>query len=147
MHFLITKNSRWYWARFVTCFTKLDNHNWISLFRLNEILKLLMMCWIVKTHSHMNNITVKICCLGVNSSEHPIILTYFCHCCKQNNQWNCERFEPKSYFKSRLSLIVRVNVVLTIYLTNNRRLFNCDNRQIETHQLLIRVFTAHNITA
>ena len=25
---------------------------------------------------------------------------------------NCERFEPKSHFKSRLSLIVRVNVVL-----------------------------------
>ena len=24
----------------------------------------------------------------------------------------CERFEPKSHFKSRLSLIVRVNVVL-----------------------------------
>ena len=26
--------------------------------------------------------------------------------------FNCERFEPRSYFKSRLSLIVRVNVVL-----------------------------------
>ena len=25
---------------------------------------------------------------------------------------NCERFEPRSHFKSRLSLIVRVNVVL-----------------------------------
>ena len=25
---------------------------------------------------------------------------------------SCERFEPKSHFKSRLSLIVRVNVVL-----------------------------------
>ena len=26
---------------------------------------------------------------------------------------NCERFEPRSHFKSRLSLIVRVNVVLS----------------------------------
>ena len=26
--------------------------------------------------------------------------------------WNCERFEPRSHFKSRLSLIIRVNVVL-----------------------------------
>ena len=26
--------------------------------------------------------------------------------------YNCERFEPGSHFKSRLSLIVRVNVVL-----------------------------------
>ena len=26
--------------------------------------------------------------------------------------WNCERFEPRSLFKSRLSLIVQVNVVL-----------------------------------
>ena len=25
---------------------------------------------------------------------------------------HCERFEPRSHFKSRLSLIVRVNVVL-----------------------------------
>ena len=30
-----------------------------------------------------------------------------------NKEWlNCERFEPRSHFKSRLSLIVRVNVVL-----------------------------------
>ena len=28
-----------------------------------------------------------------------------------NNVENCERFEPRSRFKSRLSLIVRVNVV------------------------------------
>ena len=28
------------------------------------------------------------------------------------NSYNCERFEPRSHFKSRLSLIVRVNVVL-----------------------------------
>ena len=26
--------------------------------------------------------------------------------------YNCERFEPRSHFKSRLSLIVQVNVVL-----------------------------------
>ena len=26
--------------------------------------------------------------------------------------WNCERFEPRSHFKRRLSLIIRVNVVL-----------------------------------
>ena len=26
--------------------------------------------------------------------------------------WFCERFEPRCHFKSRLSLIVRVNVVL-----------------------------------
>ena len=28
------------------------------------------------------------------------------------NVYYCERFEPRSHFKSRLSLIVRVNVVL-----------------------------------
>ena len=27
-------------------------------------------------------------------------------------EYHCERFEPRSHFKSRLSLIVRVNVVL-----------------------------------
>ena len=36
-------------------------------------------------------------------------------------------------------------------MTNNRPLFNCDNRRIETHQLLITslhtVFIANNITA
>ena len=30
----------------------------------------------------------------------------------KNLNENCERFEPRSHFKSRLSLIVRVNVVL-----------------------------------
>ena len=35
------------------------------------------------------------------------------HWCLYNkNSYNCERFEPRSHFKSRLSLIVRVNVVL-----------------------------------
>ena len=29
-----------------------------------------------------------------------------------NNYIYCERFEPRSHFKSRLSLIVRVNIVL-----------------------------------
>ena len=29
-----------------------------------------------------------------------------------NPKFYCERFEPRSHFKSRLSLIVRVNVVL-----------------------------------
>ena len=31
---------------------------------------------------------------------------------------NCERFEPRSHFKSRLSLIVRVNVVLNRTVTD-----------------------------
>ena len=30
---------------------------------------------------------------------------------KQKQFFLCERFEPRSHFKSRLSLIVRVNVV------------------------------------
>ena len=30
----------------------------------------------------------------------------------QTHLWNCKRFEPRSHFNSRLSLIVRVNVVL-----------------------------------
>ena len=33
-------------------------------------------------------------------------------CCNPSKIINCERFEPRSHFKSRLSLIVRVNVVL-----------------------------------
>ena len=35
-------------------------------------------------------------------------------CNKELNVYTkyCERFEPRSHFKSRLSLIVRVNVVL-----------------------------------
>ena len=43
---LVTKNSRWYQAKSVTCFTNLGNHNWF-LSTLNEILKLLMMCLII----------------------------------------------------------------------------------------------------
>ena len=31
---------------------------------------------------------------------------------QMNSLWDCERFEPRSHFKSRLSLIVWVNVVL-----------------------------------
>ena len=31
---------------------------------------------------------------------------------KGNNTEYCERFEPRSHFMSRLSMIVRVNVVL-----------------------------------
>ena len=31
----------------------------------------------------------------------------------------CERFEPRSHFKSRLSLIVRVNVVLTVVVDSD----------------------------
>ena len=34
--------------------------------------------------------------------------------------YHCERFEPRSYFKSRLSLIVRVNVVLNRTVVTNR---------------------------
>ena len=39
----------------------------------------------------------------------------------------CERFEPRSHFKSRLSLIVRVNVVLnrTAVVDSDRRFYNC----------------------
>ena len=32
--------------------------------------------------------------------------------CPLNNNNNCESFEPRSHFKSRLSLIVRLNLVL-----------------------------------
>ena len=32
--------------------------------------------------------------------------------CKRYLKQDCERFEPRNHFKSRLSLIVRVNVVL-----------------------------------
>ena len=40
--------------------------------------------------------------------------------------WNCERFVPRTHFKSRLSLIVRVNVVLnrTVVVDSDWR---CDN--------------------
>ena len=65
---LVTKNSRWHWAKSVTCFTNLGNHNfyWISLhvewdFKIaDDVLDNKLMC----------SLTVKICCLGMNSSEH-----------------------------------------------------------------------------
>ena len=44
--------------------------------------------------------------------------------------YNCERFEPRSHFKSRLSLIVQVNVVLyrTVVVDSDWRLDNlCDS--------------------
>jgi len=42
---------------------------------------------------------------SVKSRTRYILLCYYIH-------RQCERFEPRSHFKSRLSLIVRVNVVL-----------------------------------
>ena len=41
----------------------------------------------------------------------------------------CERFEPRSHFKSRLSLIVRVNVVLNKTVVVDIIIYynNCDN--------------------
>ena len=45
----------------------------------------------------------------------PLSCSCFCPSCliwEATNIIECERFEPRSHFKSRLSLIVRVNVVL-----------------------------------
>ena len=70
---LVTKNSCWHWAKSVTCFTNLGNHNRISLhfewdFKIaDDVLDNKLMC----------SLTVKICCLGMNSSEHLILLSYF----------------------------------------------------------------------
>ena len=42
---------------------------------------------------------------------------------------HCERFEPRSHFKSRLSLIVQVNVVLnrTVVIDSDPTVPDCDS--------------------
>ena len=49
-------------------------------------------------------------------------------CLNTSNFWKisyCERFEPRSQFKSRLSLIVRMNVVLTCAVVIFRVKLSC----------------------
>ena len=48
-------------------------------------------------------------CLGQKTTVNNF--TAIINTCQQYRN-NCERFEPRSHFKSRLNLIVRVNVVL-----------------------------------
>ena len=53
----------------------------------------------------------------------------------------CERFEPWSYFKSRLSLIVRVNVVLnrTVVVNSDLRLDNLCGSHLQSQSELHHV--------
>ena len=50
--------------------------------------------------------------------------------------WNCERFEPRSHFK-RLSLIVRVNVVLnrTVFVDSDWRFDNLCGSHLQSQRL------------
>ena len=65
--------------------------------------------------------------------------------------WNKRHWiEANSYQHRTNDLLTRqsrTNYERTDNFTNNRRLFNCDNRRIETHQLLITSLHSHNITA
>ena len=45
----------------------------------------------------------------------------------------CERFEPRSHFKSRLSLIVRVNVVLNIRTLQTKHQIDWDSATCITY--------------
>ena len=49
----------------------------------------------------------------ISDSVHVLLcVTFLKSICIFHTYIDCERFEPRSHFKSRLSLIVRVNVVL-----------------------------------
>ena len=52
--------------------------------------------------------------------------------------WNCERFEPRSLFKSRLSLIVQVNVVLnrTVVVDSDWRFDNLCSSDLQNQSEL-----------
>ena len=54
---------------------------------------------------------------------------------------NCERFEPRSHFKSRLSLIVRVNVVLnrTVVADSDWRFDNLCGSHLQSQSELYHV--------
>ena len=54
---------------------------------------------------------------------------------------NCERFEPRSHFKSRLSLIVRVNVVLnrTVVVDSDWRFDNLCSSHLQSQSELYDV--------
>ena len=61
--------------------------------------------------------------------------------------FNCERFEPRSYFKSRLSLIVRVNVVLNgtivvdsdlVRLVSGEQIAEAETKSLSTTTVLFR---------
>ena len=53
----------------------------------------------------------------------------------------CERFEPRSHFKSRLSLIVRVNVVLnrTVFVDSDWRFVNLLGSHLQSQSELYHV--------
>ena len=55
--------------------------------------------------------------------------------------WNCERFEPRSHFKSRLNLIVRVNVVLnrTVVVDSDWRFDNLCDSHLQSESELYHV--------
>ena len=55
--------------------------------------------------------------------------------------WNCQRFEPRSHFKSRLNLIVRVNVVLnrTVVVDSDRRFNNLCDSHLQSESELYHV--------
>ena len=62
-------------------------------------------------------------------------------CCNPSKIINCERFEPRSHFKSRLSLIVWVNVVLnrTVVVDSDLRFDNLCGSHLQSQSELYHV--------
>ena len=58
-----------------------------------------------------------------------------------NSTLFCERFEPRSHFKSRLSLIIRVNVVLnrTVFVDSDWRFDNLCGSHLQSQSELYHV--------
>ena len=76
---LVTKNSRWRWAKSVTCFTKLDDHTeliFFFVFMLSDILKIAddLRDW--KDALLTNDITVSV------TSKYFYHISRYC-CCEQ----------------------------------------------------------------
>ena len=79
---------------------------------------------------------VILCCMSSVSDFH-IFSTVSITLIWERGFIHCERFEPRSHFKSRLSLIVRVNVVLnrTVAVDSNWRFDNLCGSHLQSHSL------------
>ena len=87
---------------------------------------------------------------GFESSWSRFFVTFFCcffftafltcvvRIASNRMWWNCERFEPRSLFKSRLSLIVQVNVVLnrTVVVDSDWRFANLCSSDLQNQSEL-----------
>ena len=79
---------------------------------------------------------VILCCMSSVSDFH-IFSTVSITLIWERGFIHCERFEPRSHFKSRLSLIVRVNVVLnrTVAVDSDWRFDNLCGSHLQSHSL------------